>query len=150
MPAELLALDIPQEALHTLASRRARVNFAQFKGVEAPVFMQRVHHMIDIATRADQRTRGKDEPVAISFKDLPATKLGVIQIDLTELDIFGYPNQVPFKLRRERGVWMSYVSDGDRRKRLLVPEGNYYLMVDKKVRNVFSIREGGTAPLAVR
>jgi hypothetical protein len=45
---------------------------------------------------------------------------------------------------------MSFVSDGDRRKRLLLPVGNYYLMVDKKVRNVYTIREEKAAPLAAR
>jgi hypothetical protein len=149
MPAELLAIDIPRESLRMLASRRARVNFAEFKGLDAATFLQRVYHLIDVSARASRGKEG-DDPVAIAFTDLPPAKLGVLQLDLTDLDLFGYPGQVPFQLRRERGQWLSYVSDGDRRKRLLLPEGNYYLMVDKKVRNVYTIRADKTAPLASR
>jgi hypothetical protein len=150
MPAELLALDIPSEALHTLASRRVHVDFSQFRGLDAQTFLQRVYYLIDVATRLRKPAGGKDEPIEVAFKDVPAVKFGVLPIDLAELDLFGYPDKVPFRLRRERGRWMSYVTDGDRKKKLLVPEGNYYLMVDKRVRNVFSITESSTAPLADR
>jgi hypothetical protein len=149
MPAELLAIDIPQESLRMLASRRARVNFGEFKGLDAATFLQRVYHLIEVSLKAS-RGKARDEAVPIAFNDLPAAKLGVLQLDLSDLDLFGYPGQVPFQLRRERGQWMSFVSDGDRRKRLLLPVGNYYLMVDKKVRNVYTIREEKAAPLAAR
>jgi hypothetical protein len=150
MPAELLTLDLPQESLRMLASRRVRVNFAQFKNLDSQTFLRRVYHLVDVSARAGSRAKLTDETISIGFKDLPPTKLGVLQLDLSDLDLFGYPGQVPFKLRRERGQWMSYVSDGDRRKRLLLPEGNYYLMVDKKVRNVYSIREDATSPVAMK
>ena len=158
LPPELLSIDIPQESLRMLvppessgtrAAPRMRVSFAEFMGIDTPTFLRRLYHLIEVSARAD-RVKGQGAPIAVSFKDLPPLKLGVLQLDLSDLDLFGYPGQVPFKLRRERGPWMSFVSDGDRHKRLLLWEGDYYLMVNKKVRSVYSIREDKTAPVAVQ
>jgi WD40 repeat protein len=150
LPAELLAVDIPQESLAILAAGRVHVNFAQFKGLDTPMFLQRVATLIDVTARVYAKSKSGDPPVNVTFQNLPPVKFGTLQLDLSNTDLFGYPAQVPFKLRRERGPWLSFVTDGDRRKRLLVPEGNYYLMVDKRVKSVYSIREETGAPVATR
>jgi hypothetical protein len=145
VPAELVALDLPTEVLRTLASRNVRVNFQQLKGLETDAFVQRVLYLSDQAMLAARVTTAKpgDPPATIALKDLPDAKTGVLDIDLSDVDIFGYPGAVPFQLRRERGPWMSYYSDGDRRKHLIMTAGNYYLRVDNKVRNVYSIQGDG-------
>jgi hypothetical protein len=149
VPGELVALDMPTEALRTLASRTVRVNFQGLKGLSTEDFVQRVLFLADQALQASRKIMKPGEaPPTIGFKEVPDQKLGVLEIDLAEVDIFGYPGSVPFQLRRERGPWMSYTSDGDRRKHLLMPAGNYYLRVDNKVRNVYSIKGDGTKPLA--
>ncbi|HEX7927409.1 MAG TPA: hypothetical protein VF678_07450, partial [bacterium] len=149
VPAELVALDISTEALRILASRAIRVNFQQLKNLSVEDFVQRVVYLEDQALGVSRKTAKPGEAApTITFKEVPDVKLGVLDIDLGEVDIFGYPNSVPFQLRRERGPWMSYTSDGDRRKHLLMPAGNYYLRVDNKVRNVYSIKGDGTKPLA--
>jgi hypothetical protein len=149
MPAELVALDLPVEVLRAIASRQVRVNFQQLQGLTPEVFAQRVLYLGEQALLAARRqSKPNDPPVSIAFKDAPETQLGLLDVDLADVDTFGYPGQVPFQLRRERGPWMSYFSDADRRKRMLMPAGNYYLRVGNKVRNVFSIRDQKDKPLA--
>jgi hypothetical protein len=149
MPAELAALDIPIEVLRILASRIVRVNFQPLKGLEPALFVQRVHYLIDQALQAEKRgAKSAKNDTIIAFKDAPEIKVGLLELDLVDTDTFGYPGQVPFQLRHERGPWLSYTSDADRKKRLLLPEGNYYLKVDNKVRNVYTIRARPGTPVA--
>ena len=44
---------------------------------------------------------------------------------------------------------MSYFTDKDRRKQLLLPTGNYYLMVNNKVMRAFRIEPSKTRTVAV-
>ncbi|HUJ75131.1 MAG TPA: hypothetical protein VL359_09745, partial [bacterium] len=112
-------------------------------------FAQRITHLIAAAVPAGL-ARQPGEPVHITFDKLAPVQLGAVRVDLADQDLFGYPGQVPFRVRRERGAWLSYFSDADRHKDLLLPVGNYYLMVDKRVRNVFTIRAQQTVPVAAR
>ena len=126
-----------------------RVNFQPLKALDAGVFVQRVHYLVDqalLAERQGGKSQGTDS--VINFKDAPEYKVGILEVNLTDTDIFGYPGQVPFQLRRERGPWLSYSTDADRKKMLLLPEGNYYMKVDNKVRNVYTIRAGTGVPVA--
>ncbi len=65
------------------------------------------------------------------------------------MDVFGYPDRVPFRLRRERGAWLTYTTDSDRRKDLLLPKGNYYLQIEERIRKVFTITPEAEVPVLV-
>ena len=149
MPSELLALDIPREVLKILASRKTRVNFRHFKRLDKATFLNRIYYLIDETINAARRRQKDDAPIALALDKAKARKLGLLELDLSSMDVFGYPDRVPFRLRRERGAWLSYTTDGDRRKALLLPQGNYYLQVDKKVRKVFTITAQSQIPVMV-
>jgi hypothetical protein len=149
MPSELLTLDIPREVLKILASRKARVNFRQFKGLDDRTFLNRVYYLIDETIDATRRNPSEDQPIVLSLEKAPPQKVGMLELDLSDVDTFGPPGRVPFRLRRERGAWLSYSTDSDRRKQLLLPEGNYYLQVREKVRKVFTITAESQVPVMV-
>jgi hypothetical protein len=149
MPTQLLTLDIPREVLKILASRKARVNWRQFKGLDTQTFLNRVYYLIDAAIEADLRNRTENEPFTLVLEQAPRAKVGMLELDLSDVDTFGPPGRVPFKLRRERGAWLSYTTDTDRRKQLLLPEGNYYLQVRNKVRKVFTITAQSEVPVMI-
>ena len=65
---------------------------------------------------------------------------GVLELDLSTIDILGHQGRLPFKLRKARGEWLSYVADRDRKKKLFLPVGNYYLKLNNKVMKAFTVR----------
>jgi len=87
--------------------------------------------------------------VAIDLAKTADQPSGVLTLDLSDVDIWGYPGETEFKLRRANGLWLTYFTDRDRKKRLLLPVGNYYLMVDNKVRSVFAIAPQSRVPITV-
>ncbi|NIP72188.1 MAG: hypothetical protein GWO16_03760, partial [Gammaproteobacteria bacterium] len=122
-----------------LASRKARVNFRQFEGLDDATFLARVFHLIAKTVEASRRQGEDDPPFTVALDKAPAVESGVLALDLSDVDTFGAPDRVPFQLRRERGAWLTYTTDTDRRKSLLLPVGNYYLKVADRVRNAFTI-----------
>ena len=149
MPTTLLALDVPVEILKMLASRKMRADFKQLRALNDDRFLDRIHHLIDQVVEAIRRPAAAGEPIRLDLAQAPDRGHGVLELDLSDVDIFGYPGETEFKLRRANSLWLTYYTDGDRRKSLLLPEGNYYLMVDKKVRKVFKIVPEGNVPVEV-
>ncbi len=149
MPTELLALDLPREVLKILASRKARVNFRGFSKVNSETFLKRIYYLIDEAINSTRKRRKKNQPFTLALEKAKPRKVGLLALDLSEVDTFGYPERVPFGLRRERGAWLTYTTDMDRKKDLLLPQGNYYLRIDKKMRKVFTIAPQKQVPVMV-
>jgi len=148
MPSELLAVDIPREALAALARQKARANFSYFKGLDSQTFLDRLHYLIDEAVAAGRRPQGEDA-VVIALDKAPERPVGMLELDLSSVDLFGAPDAVPFSLRRERGNWVTYRTDADRRKALLLPVGNYYLRVGERVAKVFTVQSRAQTPVTV-
>ena len=140
MPAELRSLDIPQEALRIIASKRVRVNFRQFEKLDSAAFVARVFALVDQAMELRGRPTNSEAPFTLSLQDAPARPGGLMNLDLSVVDVFGDPGRIPFQLRRARGEWLSFYTDKDRKKSLLLPAGDYYLRVKKKVLKAFTIR----------
>ena len=87
--------------------------------------------------------------MTIKLAEAPSQEHGRLKLDLSGVDIFGYPGETEFRLRQANGLWLTYTTDGDRRKELLLPAGNYYLMVDRKVRHIFKIEPEIALPIEV-
>lgn len=147
LPQALTAVDLPQEALTTLASKKVRVNFQQFKNLDDARFQNRVFQLVSQATRP--RRGGDGKPVVLTLKDGGDTPAGLLQLDLSVIDLLGHEGRVPFRLRLARAQWHSYFTDTDRRKKLLLPVGNYYLKVNKRVVKAFTVHAGQTAQVKV-
>lgn len=140
-PTELLMMDLPVEALRIIASRRVRADFRQFKNLDAETFKSRVFHLIDQAMAA-HGAAPDGEPVVLELKAAKPRPAGIMELDLSRVDLVGDPEAMIFKLRRARHSWQTFSTDRDRRKNLLLPVGNYYLMLNRKVAKAFSIRSG--------
>jgi len=125
------------------------VNWRQFKGLDNAAFLNRVTYLIDATSEAARRQSDDKQPFTLDMSKAPAQKVGLLELDLSDVDTFGPPGRVPFELRRERGQWLSYATDSDRRKQLLLPEGNYYLQLNHKVRKVFTISAQTPVPVMV-
>jgi hypothetical protein len=149
MPAALLALDVPVEALRVLASRKAKVNLQLLAAMDDQRFLDRIDYLTAEIVTAMRRPGREDQPVEIDLAKAPSVPHGMLSLDLSDVDTWGYPGETEFRLRRANGIWLTYLTDKDRRKQLLLPAGNYYLMVDKKVRNVFTIEPESRVPITV-
>jgi hypothetical protein len=149
IPAELLAVDLPQEALRVIASKKVRVNFQQFKNLDDSRFLNRLFRLVSQAVRIGSENGAGKKPVVLTLSGAKAQAAGLLELDLSQVDILGNRGRLPFRLRRARGEWLSYSSDHDRRKQLLLPAGNYYLMLNKKVVKAFSIVSDKTTHVAV-
>ncbi len=101
------------------------------------------------ATRPRPAKTGSDKAVTLTLKANGATPAGLLQLDLSAVDLLGHEGRLPFRLRLARAQWHSYFTDTDRRKKLLLPVGNYYLKVNDKVVKAFSVRAGETAQVTV-
>jgi hypothetical protein len=150
MPLTLLQVDIPVEVMRVLAQRRVRLNFQQFRALDDQQFLSRLFLMIEHAMEVARRGRGEDKPEMLELKEAPMQAAGVLSADLSDVDVFGYPGAVPFELRRSKGPWVSYYSDRDRKKQILLPTGNYYLRVADKIRAAFVINAASETPIKVK
>ncbi|MCZ6645757.1 MAG: WD40 repeat domain-containing protein [SAR324 cluster bacterium] len=149
LPVELLAVDIPQEAMAVIASKRVKVDFKAFKNASNEDFANRVFHLVERAMEAKRQENQDASPVVLSFDKVQAREAGVLNLDLSAVDLVGFQGRLPFKLRLARGNWFSYFTDKDRRKQILLPTGNYYLMVNNKVMKAFSIAPSKSRQIAV-
>ena len=149
MPVALTKFDVPVEVLRVLASRRVRVNLQELQGLDDVRFLDRAHFLIDQVVTALRRPGADDKPVAVSLEQAPSIPQGTLLLDLSDVDLWGYPGETEFKLRRANGLWLTYHTDKDRKKQLLLPEGNYYLMVDNKVRKTFAIFAQASVPITL-
>jgi hypothetical protein len=149
MPLSLTKFDVPVEVLRVLASRRVRVNLQELQGLDDARFLNRVHFLIEQVVTALRRSGADDKPAVVALDQAPTIPQGTLLLDLSDVDLWGYPGETEFKLRRANGLWLTYHTDKDRRKQLLLPEGNYYLMVDNKVRKVFAISAEGSVPISL-
>ena len=117
-----------------------RVNFRQFEKLDSAAFVARVFALVDQAMELRGRPTNSEAPITLSLQDAPARPGGLMNLDLSVVDVFGDPGRIPFQLRRARGEWLSFYTDKDRKKSLLLPAGDYYLRVKKKVLKAFTIR----------
>ncbi|MCH8842724.1 MAG: hypothetical protein IID61_07055 [SAR324 cluster bacterium] len=149
MPATLLSLDIPVEVLRVVASKRVNVDFEHFRALDDKRFLDRIHYMIAEIMEALRRAVTPDSVIALDLSKAPQGRHGVLNLDISSIDIFGYPDRTAFRLRKAKGLWHTYYTDKDRRKSLLLPVGNYYLRINKKLRRVFTIKAEEEVPLIV-
>jgi hypothetical protein len=149
MPVSLTKFDLPVEVLRVLASRRVRVNLQELQGLDDARFLDRVQFLMEQVVNALRRQGQDDKPVTVALEQAPSIPQGTLLLDLSDVDLWGYPGETEFKLRRANGLWLTYHTDKDRRKQLLLPEGNYYLMVDNKVRKVFAIGAAASVPISL-
>ena len=99
---EVLAVDLPQEALNIIASRKVRVNFSQFKNLDNAQFASRVFHLIDQALETARKPPPSNKPVLLTLKNAPERSMGLLTLDLSQVDILGHPGRLTFKLRQAR------------------------------------------------
>jgi len=149
MPSALLHLDLPGEVLQVLSSKTTRINYSLFKGLDDQTFLNRLYFLMDEALVAARKSTTENSGIKIDLEKAPLVQLGAATINLIAVDAFGAPDNVPFRIRRERGPWNTYTSDADRQKTLLLPVGHYYLMLNQKVRKVFTLSTGKETPVLV-
>ena len=149
LPDALLRLDIPQQTLTLLREARLTVRWSDFQDIPLQRFLARLDLL---ASRSAELARldPPERPWELVVDDAEVEAFGDLDLDLTEVDSFGEAGAVPFQLRRGREAWRTYLSDADRRKRLLLPRGDYYLRVEGELRQAFTVREGEVSAFAIR
>lgn len=150
LPKQLMAGDLPTEAMRIIASKNVQLDFRQFVNLDDAVFQDRLLALIDTALNTGGHKGSPDEPVLLSVEKAKSTPAGVLKLDMTAVDLIGHPARMTFQVRRAKGQWHTYRTDADRRKQLLLPVGNYYLRVGRKVVAAFSIPPGEAADVKVK
>ncbi|MDH4121655.1 MAG: WD40 repeat domain-containing protein [Deltaproteobacteria bacterium] len=149
MPANLAYLDIPQETLRLLAAKQLRVDFSRFQDQDDMTFINQWFYLVEQAPVIQRSLSSTEEPHLIDVSKAPLVNTGLLKLDLASVSGFGAGNRLAFQLRRGRGDWLTYLTEEDRRKWLLLPEGHYYLKVEDKVARAFTIVPNGVAEVSL-
>jgi len=142
LPAELLYFEIPVEVVQAMLSGKLTIDFGGFVGLstEPKIFKNRLFALISAVIKGEKRIQTKTLNKHIpTGRDL---SYGILRLDLTKIEQFGDRKQIKFQLKRSSLEWMTYRSDTDQTKALLLPTGEYYLRVNKKLKRAFVVKAG--------
>ena len=143
MPDYLIYIDIPDESIQKiLKNANLGIDFDVFANLatELETFRDRIFAMIE-AINADQ---SKIDLKHLS-KYLPQKQnalYGYYTVNLANVHQWGLKSDsISFQLRVNRSKWMTYLTNSNKTKTLLLKKGNYYLRINDKVRQTFIISE---------
>ena len=142
MPRYLLFVDIPQEVITAIVDNKLSIDYSIFAGLsERPqTFRDRLFALI---LAVDEGT--KNIKLRSLDKFMPASDTsvyGYYTVDLSSVQQWGKKSdRIAFQLKRNKNNWMTFLSDTNKNKTLLLQEGNYYLRVNNRVRKVFIINK---------
>jgi len=140
MPRYLLFVDIPQEIISTIVDNKLGIDYSIFAGLsEQPqTFRDRLFALILAIDGGAKTIRLRDLDKYMPAAD--TSVYGYYTVDLSSVQQWGKKSdRVAFQLKRNKNNWMTFLSDTNKNKTLLLQEGNYYLRVNNRVRKAFVI-----------
>jgi len=141
LPKELLYFEVPDEVVKPMLSGQLTIDFNYFTALsnEPEVFKDRLFGLIAGVVHGERHVDSKTIKKYIPLgKD---SGYGTLHLDLTKIEQFGDRKRIKFQLKRGSMAWMSFVSDTDQTKSLLLPKGEYYLRVNNKLKRAFVVKK---------
>jgi hypothetical protein len=142
MPQYLLFIDVPVETVRKMLRDDFKIDWKVFEGLgnDSAIFRDRIFALIEAV---EDKRKIIDLNALRPFIPIKTQPIyGYYQIDLSDVQQWGvYTDLVSFQLRWNGSNWFTYFTDINKRKTLLLKEGNYYLRVNDKVRQAFIINQ---------
>jgi len=139
MPKYLLFIDLPEETVQAIIQQKISVDYSLFAnlGGDAAQFRDKVFALIETI---DQGAKKIDDKNLRLDQELPL--FGYLFLDLSNIQQWQtHTDRITFQLKRNQEHWLSYRTDTDKTKTLLLKGGNYYLKLNDRVRKAFIVKE---------
>ena len=132
----LLSLDIPNEFLKKVVSIPHFIDLQDFQGLPLQEFQYRLLGQIQEKSDSTEPHPNQRLPLRADFQS-PMIPTGQLFVNLEQTQLWGNPQHLLFEVRRGGAPWQSYFTASDRKKRLTLPLGDYYLKLGNSIRRAF-------------
>ena len=150
MPKYLLNIDIPLETTQAILENKVQIDHTMFESLmdEPEMFRNVLFSVIEAIDSGEKKINRKT--LKAFAPETVGAMFGYYTVDLSNVQQWGQKDdRIAFQLKRKRGNWLTYLTDTDKSKTLLLKEGNYYLKINKRVRKAFIIDENNSNLRAV-
>lgn len=142
MPNYLLFIDLPEETVQRIINNKVAVDFSAFTrtGGTPELFRDKVFALIDAVEKDDRMI------TELTLRDympgISGWNYGYITVNLSNIQQWGLSSErVKYQIKRERHGWMTFYTDTNKQKTVLLRQGNYYVKVNNKVRKAFILSQ---------
>ncbi|NQU64959.1 MAG: hypothetical protein HQ517_11870, partial [SAR324 cluster bacterium] len=142
MPKYLLNIDIPLETAQAILENKSQIDHTIFANlIDTPeTFRNNLFSFIEAVDAGVKQIDMKSLKPYLSKTS--ETVFGYYTLNLANIQQWGQKDErISFQLKREPGNWLTYSTDTDKTKTLLLKEGNYYLKINERVRKAFVINQ---------
>ena len=130
-------LDLPHEFIEKVMTIPHLIDFQDFQGLSEMEFINRLFSQIESSFK--RKVGFPKSRVALDAQiKTPPVPTGILFLNFQKTQFFGNP--FSFQIRNSQNQWMTYTSDHDKQKRMLLPADYYYLKLNGKLVKAFQIR----------
>lgn len=143
MPNYLLYIDLPEETVKRIVDdNKISVDYSIFagNGDTSEIFRDKIFALIDAVEKSDGMIT---DPVLRAYMPgINGWVYGYVSANLTNIQQWGLSSErIAYQIKRERYGWMTFYTDTNKQKTILLRQGNYYFKVNNKVRKAFIIKQ---------
>ncbi len=140
LDSPLTLLDLPHEFIEKVMTTPRLIDFQDFQGLSGVEFINRLFSQIESSLKREVGFPKSRVSLNAQIKT-PSVPTGVLFLSFPKTQFFGNPLSFEFQIRNSQNQWLTYTSDQDKQKRILLPVDNYYLKLNGKLVKTFQIKQ---------